>query len=128
LDVKFNVNDPPREFEVGLSQIIRLKDCAHIHLQPDEQITCFTESGAEYDVVRKNWGFYATPSLNGRLQRYNLRAVMIKNRKDQYFVVLVERGKELLFVQYMAIDHLTIVTWMDNSEILQALDQGMRSS
>ena len=123
--MKIDVKDPPREFEVGLGEIIRLKDCAHVRLVPDEQVTFFTESGAEYDVARKDWGFYATPSLNGRLERFNLRGVLVKNRKKQYFVMLVERGKEALFQRYLDVEGLTVVTWLDTGEALERLEQRM---
>ncbi len=92
--MKLERNDPPRVFRVGLNESIEIKDCAHIKLEPDEQVTFLTESGAEYDVARKAWGFYATPSLNSRLQNFSLRGVLVKNRKKQYFVMLIERGQE----------------------------------
>src|SRR5204863_5563233 len=79
VEMKLALTDPPREFGVGTGGAVRLKDCAHIALEPDEQVTFQTESGGEYDVVRKSWGFYATPSLNGRLERFNLRAVLVKS-------------------------------------------------
>jgi hypothetical protein len=128
MDVKLDINDPPREFEVGLGEIIRLKDCAHIALAPDEQVTFFTESGAEYDVARKSWGFYATPSLNGRLERFNLRGVIVKNRRLQYFIMLVERGKEALFQRYLDVEQLSIVCWLDSSQALERLEQAIQST
>ncbi len=126
--MKIDVNDPPRVFKVGLGEIIQLKDCAHVHLEPDEQVTFLTESGAEYDVARKDWGFYATPSLNARLERFNLRGVMVKNRKVQYFILLIERGKEPLFRRYLDIEQLEIVTWMDSTEVLENFEQKVRAS
>jgi hypothetical protein len=128
VDVKLDINNPPREFEVGLGEVIRLKDCAHIALEPDEQVTFLTDSGAEYDVARKSWGFYATPSLNGRLERFNLRGVMIKNRKLQYFIMLVERGKEALFQRYLEVEQLTIVCWLDTSQALELLERATQST
>src|SRR5690349_14258456 len=107
--MNFAIKDPPREFDVG---ILRLKDCGHILLEPDEQVTFLTESGGEYDVVRKSWGFYATPSLNGRLERFNLRGALVKSRKPQYFLMLIERGKEVLFQQYLEGAQLTVLCWL----------------
>lgn len=114
---------PPREFEVGINQKITLKDCGSIHLEPNEQITFATAGGHEYDVVRKTWGFYATPSLNGRLEKFNLRAVLVKNRADFFFLLLVEKGKEPEFQKYADSEHLSIVCWMDNAVGLRALGQ-----
>lgn len=121
--MKLTSTDPPRVFEVGFGPKIQMKDCAHIALEADEQVTFTTESGAEYDVARKTWGFYATPSLNGRLQRFGLRGVLIKNRINQYFVMLVEQGYESLFDRYVADEGLAVVCWLDNSRDLELFEK-----
>lgn len=121
--MKLDIHEPPRVFMVGIGQSIQLKDCAHIDLAPDEQVTFRTDAGAEYDVTRKDWGFYATPSLNGRLQRFGLRGVLVRNRRDQYFVLLVEAGKEPLFQRYLDAEQLIIVTWLDDGDALRRLEE-----
>lgn len=123
--MKIKQVDPPREFEVGFDTKGIIKDCAHIALEADEQITLTTARGAEYDVTRKSWGFYATPSVNGRLARFGLRAVLVKNRLARYFVLLVERGCEGDFNEYVASEPLQIVCWLDSSEALAALETGL---
>jgi hypothetical protein len=107
---------------VGFDKKGLIRDCGTMHLDADEQITFVTESGNEYDVTRKEWGFYAGPSLNGRLLQFNLRAVLVKNRIDRYFIMLVERGKEDLFERYVREEPMTIVAWLDNTEALRALE------
>src|SRR5687768_11688346 len=93
--VKFEPKNPPRAFLVGNAEKFEMRDCGTMRLEPDEQITIVTERGAEYDVARKSWGFYATPSLNGRLADFGLRGVLVKNRgTGRFFVLLVERGAE----------------------------------
>jgi hypothetical protein len=119
--------DPPRVFEVGHDEKIQLRDCARIDLEPEEQVTFTTESGGEYDVTRKAWGFYATPSLNGRLPRFGLRGVLVRNRLDQYFVLLVERGRETLFAQYVSRERLVVVSWLDDPGALAHLDPTLRA-
>ena len=74
--MKIDLKNPPRSYEVGRTVKLQMKDCGTIRLEPDEQLTFTTEAGAEYDLARKDWGFYATPSLNGRLQQFGLRAVL----------------------------------------------------
>jgi hypothetical protein len=123
--MKFEPKIPPREFEVGYDVKGTLRDCGTMRLAADEQITFLTEGGGEYDLTRKEWGFYATPSLNGRLAGFNLRAVLVKNRVDRFFVLLVERGKEEAFDRYVAAEPLKIVAWLDTSESLQALEAAM---
>jgi hypothetical protein len=119
---------PPRAFVAGFPENrVTLKDCAHITLAPDEQVTFFTEYGSEYDVTRKDWGFYMTPSLNSRLPRYNLRAVCVKNRNGQFFILAVENGKENLFEEYMRLEKMQIITWLDNQESLDNLEKITRN-
>jgi len=109
MGMKLTLVDPPRQFTVGRHAPITLKDCAHVELEPDEQVTFTTPAGGEYDVTRKSWGFYATPSLNGRLQRFGLTATLVKNLEGYYFVLLVEQGKESDFARYVEAEELTVI-------------------
>ena len=116
---------PARIFKVGKPENkIVMKDCGKIILEPDEQITFKTESGAEYDLARKDWGFYSTPSLNGRLSSFGLRGVLIKNRETaRFFVLLVEKGKEVLFDKYCKLENLAVISWLDCEESLKKLEK-----
>ena len=113
MNVRFN--NPPRLFSVGYKKEIQLKDCGRITLEPDEQVTFLTESGGEYDVVRKSWGFYATPSLNRRLKRFGLRGSLVKNQEGTFYILLVERGKETEFQQYLDSAGLRRICWLDDT-------------
>lgn len=126
MEMKFTRNDPPREYEAGFDRKVVISDCGRMELLPDEQVTFLTESGCEYDVTRKAWGFYATPSLNGRLAQFNLRAVLVKNRVNRYFIVLVEKGKEALFREYADGEPLQIICWMDQIENLEHLETSLK--
>lgn len=126
--VKFLQKDPPRKFSVGNRVKFDMKDCGTVTLEADEQLTLVTEAGAEYDVARKDWGFYATPSLNGRLEQFGLRGVLIKNRgTGRYFVLLVERGCEPAFDAYCEQENLAVITWLDNTSVLDALAERLKS-
>ncbi|WP_395453911.1 class I SAM-dependent methyltransferase (plasmid) [Azospirillum melinis] len=118
--------DPPRRFSIGFGPTVTLADCGRLRLDPDEQVTCTTEAGGEYDVLRKSWGFYATSSLNGRLTRHGLRGLLALNRLGNLFLLLVERGQETSFARYMADEGLRIVQWLDTDaevgRLLAALD------
>lgn len=120
--MKLTVKDPPREFSIGRGVPLIIKDCARIELEPDEQVTFATPDGKEYDVARKSWGFYATPSLNARLLTHNLRAVLVRSPAAKYFVMLVERGKEAELESYLAAEQNQIARWLDNDADLRALD------
>ena len=126
--MKIEPKNPPRVYDVGRTVIVHMQDCGTVHLNPDEQLTFRTESGAEYDLARKDWGFYATPSLNGRLQQFGLRAVMVKNLIGRFFVLLVESGKEALFEQYLAVEELQIIAWLDNADNLAFLESAIEAA
>jgi hypothetical protein len=124
--MRFIPIDPPRVFEVG-SKIL-LKDCARIALETDEQVTFTTESGAEYDVARKSWGFYATPSLNGRLQGFGLRGALVKSAAAKFYLFLIEKGKESDCRRYLEREGQKIVCWLDNDQELGALETKLKGS
>lgn len=120
--MRFERKDPPRTFVVG--QGVTISHQGLIELKADEQVTFVTEGKGEYDIVRKDWGFYATPSLNGRLSDFGLRGVLIQNNvSKRYFVLLVERGHEESFERYMADENLRVVHWLDTAEALESLDR-----
>jgi hypothetical protein len=126
--VKLIRKSPPRPFQVGQGGKITISDCGKIQLNSNEQVTFILPSGAEYDVTRKEWGFYATPSLNGRLEQFGLRGVLIKNRvTGRFFVLLVEKGKEAGFEDYCRAENLVAVAWLDSKEALEILEKRMSS-
>jgi hypothetical protein len=120
--MKFNEKNPSRCFSVGLRIKSEMRDCGSLLLEPDEQVTFITDTGGEYDIARKEWGFYATPSLNGRLESFGLRGVLIRNRlTHRYFVLLVERGRESSFDAYLKRESCDIISWLDSTEALERL-------
>jgi hypothetical protein len=121
--MKFLENNPPRKFPVGNSVKFEMSDCGSCYLENDEQITFKTQNGLEYDVAKKDFGFYATPSLNGRLSSFGLRTVLIKNTNtNRYFIFLVEKGKESLFDQYCMQESLIVIHWLDSDENCKQLE------
>jgi hypothetical protein len=120
--MKFVPLDPPRRFKVsGAGVKLMLSDCARLALAADEQVTFTTENGGEYDVTRKSWGFYATPSTNGRLSSFGLRAALVRNVAGRLFVMLVERGKEADFHAYVTADRQIFLTWLDTDAAVERL-------
>lgn len=125
--MKFTPQKPPRSFQAGSTGQIILTDHGKIWLEPNEQVTFTLPEGGEYDVARKEWGFYATPSLNGRLEKFGLRGVLIKNRgTKRFFVLLVEKGKEPAFEEYCRAENLEAVAWLDSTDALEALEKKVR--
>ena len=110
--MKFDKKNPPREFLVGKEEQIVIKDCGSVSLKADEQITFITDLGKEYDVVRKDWGFYATPSINGRLRHFGFKTALVKNRHDKFYVMLVEKEKIDEFEKYLDTEDNYLVSWL----------------
>tara|TARA_B100000989_G_scaffold278751_1_gene240795 strand:+ start:267 stop:665 length:399 start_codon:yes stop_codon:yes gene_type:complete len=124
VEMKTKIKKIPRQFTVGNKVKFKMKDFGDIFLLPNEQITFKTENLAEYDIARKDWGFYATPSLNGRLKNFGFKAVLIKNVKTKrYFIFLLEKNKEKEFYKYLNQEGLKIVLWLDNEKKLLELEK-----
>lgn len=105
---------PPRKFRVGRDGAVEIFDCGSICLEPDQQVTFTTPDGGAYDVARKDWGFYATPSLEGRLPDHGLRPVLARNAAGRSYVLLVEHGHETAFQAYLEQEGMTVVRWLDS--------------
>lgn len=123
--MQIDLVSPPRTFRVGPRQDIELKDCARIVLGADEQVTFTTAAGGEYDVARKSWGFYATPSLNDRLPRFGLRPALVRDAAGKAFVMLVERGCEAEFSVYLGAQQLRLSAWLDDARVLDGIERGV---
>ncbi len=103
-----------RKFFVGIKKNIRIKDCAEINLKSNEQVTFIGKNKFEYDVTKKNWGFYATPSINGRLKKFGLKCALVRSKNTQrLFVTLVEKNKILEFKKYLKKENLELLIWLD---------------
>lgn len=122
--MKIDHKTPPRRFTVGRARDIEIADCAAIALAPDEQVTFTTPAGGEYDVARKSWGFYATPSLNGRLPAHGLRPALCANAAGQCYLLLVETGAEADFQAYLAAEAMRVVLWLDAEGLAARLVPG----
>tara|TARA_E500000318_G_scaffold105778_1_gene113074 strand:+ start:834 stop:1220 length:387 start_codon:yes stop_codon:yes gene_type:complete len=125
--MNFDQKTPPRQFEVGNSIRFNMKDCGNVYLDENEQVTFVTENGAQYDVAKKNWGFYATPSLNGRLVEFGLKTMLIKNTlTGRYFIFLLEKGKEWELENYLKQESLEVVASLSTTEELDAVAEVLK--
>jgi hypothetical protein len=103
-----------RIFKVGKKRNISLKHVANIILSNNEQITFLINKNKEYDIVKKNWGFYATPSINGRLIYNNYKTVLVKNRDLKLYILIVQKNKMKIFNKYLRENDLKIILWLNN--------------
>ncbi len=111
--MKIEPTHPARVFQVGLERQISIADCGSIHLEPDEQVTFVTSSGKEHDFVAKSWGFYATPSINGRLVDQGFKTALVKNSIGRYYVMVVEADRVSDFTDYIREERHEVVEWLD---------------
>lgn len=112
---------PPRSYKVGKDQKITIKDMGEVYLKENEQLTFMTEDKREYDLCRKDWGYYATPSVNDRLKRFGFKTALVKNAKGQIYVMLVEKEKLDSFNKYLLDESNTILKWLDDEPLSNLL-------
>ena len=113
---------PARSFAVGAKGKFNIQHCASIELAPNEQVTLIFNSKSEYDIVQKEWGFYATPSTNGRLLDHGLHTALVKNiLTSRYYVVLVHENYYSSFFHYLSTEKMELVHWLDTDEHLESL-------
>ena len=110
--MKFDLLDKARVFSVKGHEI---KDLGKILLDSNELITFKTSSGKNFDFVAKEWGFYATPSMNDRLKREGFKTALVVNEIDQLFIMAVEEDKLDIFKEYLKKNQDNkVICWLDN--------------
>lgn len=116
--MKIKIKKKSRKFKVNIGEKkIELSDLATINLKKNEQVT-FKYLNSEYDVTKKDWGYYATPSINGRLKKFGFRTFLIKNKFNKIYLFLVHKNKIKSFTKYCK---------EDNQQILFELTNGFES-
>jgi len=111
--MKFFEVNPPRRFNVGNAPV-ELRHTANLQLSPDELVTLLSPDGRELDIVSKNWGYYLTPSLQGRLKRNGMRGALMRNIVTrQLFVVVVYLEETESWRAYMSEEDQELVMWLD---------------
>ncbi len=107
--MKIKILKKPRIFSVNN---IEIRDCGKIKLDKNELISFVTKSNKEYDFVAKDWGFYVTPSINGRLKREGFKVAIVKNKSEKFFIMAVEKNKIKLFKKYCTNEKQKIIQWL----------------
>lgn len=113
MGMKLDIKNSPRRFRVGVSGKIEITDCGSIFLLANEQVTFVTSTGKRYDVTAKEWGFYATPSLNGRLRSEGFKSALVSNEQGKCYLMLVEVEKVAEFETYLAREKNRLERWLD---------------
>jgi len=109
--MKIDFYSKPRTFTVKEHSV---HDLGKIHLAPNEMVSFVTEDSNELDIVAKNWGFYATPSINSRLKNENFKTALVTNENNQLYIMVVENNKLEEFHSYLKDkQNHQILSWLD---------------
>ena len=114
--MKIEQTTPPRKFRVGIENAIEISDCGRALLEPDEQLTFVTADGREHDFVAKNWGFYATPSVNGRLRNQGFKTALVRNQHGRLYVMTVAENRLEEFNAYLRAERQHVCEWLDERD------------
>ena len=112
ISLKLDLLDKVRVFSVKGHEI---KDLGKILLDNNELVTFKTPSGKNFDFVAKEWGFYATPSMNDRLKKEGFKTALVVNEIDQLFIMAVEEDKLDIFSEYLKKNQDNkVICWLDD--------------
>ncbi len=102
----------PRKFLVSKKNNIILKDVGKVFLNNNENLSLIGNNNKTYEICRKDWGYYATPSINFRLRKNGFKTALIKQNK-KLFVVIVDKNEMKSFNNYRKIENYKLVKWLD---------------
>ncbi len=120
------VNKKVRKFNTKSKLNTKITLVKKIFLKENQQITFlekFKQKKREYDVVKKRWGYYATPSINKRLKKFSYECAIIKNNNNKFFICLVNKNMKKEFKFYLKKDDQHIVCWLNlkNLKLIEKL-------
>jgi len=102
-----------RKFRPSKKSKVTITERAKIYLKNDEQITLIDYKKNQYDIVKKSWGYYSTPSINKRLKKNNYLACIVENvEKKTFFLFLVNTKKKVDFNKYIKINKIKVIKWL----------------
>ena len=107
--MKIKIKKNPRLFTVNN---IEIRDFGKIKLDKNELISFVTKSDKEYDFTAKEWGFYITPSINGRLKKEGFKVAIVKNKNKKIFIMAIEKNKIKLFKKYCSDQQERVIKWL----------------
>jgi hypothetical protein len=110
--MKIKIHKKKRNFYVGKNLKTVISDVATIYLKTNEQVTFLTKNFGEHDVTRKEWGFYATQSINFRLKKF-FKTALVMNSLKRLFIMIVEKRHLNKFKNYCKKEDQKLLIWLD---------------
>lgn len=112
--MNFEEKNPPRQFKVGVPENgIVISDFGDLQLNANEQITMISVNGKRHDFASKEWGFYATPSVNGRLKNEGFKTALVQNSMGQIYIMVVDKDLLEEFEHYCTMEKQEVLEWLD---------------
>lgn len=91
----------------------RVATLGALELAPNEMVTFVTEAGQRFDFTRKEWGYYATPSVNKRLKQEGFKTALVRNQLGQIYVMVVAADRLPQVEQYCRDEQQAVLEWLD---------------
>lgn len=109
--MKLELKGTPRTFSMN---DVDIRDFGKVLLDANDMVSFKTATNREYDFVAKEWGFYASPSLNGRLKNEGFKTALVVNEFNKIYIMVVEEEKIEEFKAYLKNDQDNkLVCWLD---------------
>ena len=102
-----------RSFLVGDKKNIKITHVGNLRLKNNEQITILFKN-SEYDFIKKNWGFYATSSINKRLKDQGFVSCLVKNKNKKIYLMVIHKTKINEFKKYCKLNQQKVTKWLHN--------------
>jgi hypothetical protein len=115
--MRFSPNEPPRHFQTGVDGALTIADCGDLRLSENEQVSFVTDDGKRHDFAAKSWGFYATPSINGRLRDQGFKTALVRNGTGRRFVMVVDSDRMGDFLNYCLAEAQEVEEWLDDRPV-----------
>ena len=109
-----------RKFLVGKNKNISLVDKGSIFLKNNENISIHFNKEINYDIAKKNWGFYPLPSINKRLKNFKLKAALVESKNFNTFFIMtvVNKKKNILdFKKYCKKENIVVIAWLNDKNL-----------
>jgi len=96
-----------RSWKVGEKKTINITEKIKIELDDNEQASFVEKNGNySYEVCKKNWGYYLSPSINKRMKDYNHKIYLTKDESNKIFIMAVKSKKIQSFILYCKSENL----------------------
>lgn len=115
--MKFKLKNPPRTFKPRGDDLIIISDHGDIEMESGEQLTFVKPGGAQYDMVRKDWGYIASPSVNDRLIKQNFKLALVSNSGGMVYAMAVDQDKMKEFENYCRTEEQEVLEWLDEKPL-----------